>query len=67
MRLKCDDGKVREFQVVQPVRFKYRDGFCFPIDDKGAKCLECGLEFGFHDTSVLKPEFRKHICKKTVS
>lgn len=29
-----------------------------------AKCLECELMFGVHDTSLLRPIFREHICKK---
>jgi len=52
MKLKCIDGVVREF---------------VPSNDKGryheAYCVHCGYEFGVHDTAILKPEFRKHICK----
>jgi len=55
MKLKCNDNKVREFQI------SYFDKtYCKWYE---AECLECGYEFGVHDTKILKPEFKKHICK----
>lgn len=55
MKLKCIDGKVRRFII--------------PKESNGAhmseaRCKECGEEFGVHDTFILKPIFKKHICKK---
>ena len=55
MRLKCDDGVVREFS---PCAKEWTRG-----DIGESSCNECGLGFGFHDTHILKPLWRKHICK----
>jgi hypothetical protein len=54
MKLKCDDGTVREFSLP----FRNESGECFD-----AVCVKCGKEFGYHDTRVLKPFFKKHVCK----
>lgn len=65
MKLRCVDGKVRSFQpctldgVKNP---KYGNVTTGGVE---AHCEECGLEFGFHDTSVLKPKFKAHVCKQT--
>ena len=53
MRLRCIDGKVRRFKVAA----LHATGFFVE-----ARCLECGYEFGVHDTKRLKPRFRQHIC-----
>ena|GEM_PF-4920670 len=55
MKLKCNDGKVREF--ILP-KINQITGF---YDE--AYCNECDKEFGTHDTYLLKPLFLKHICK----
>lgn len=61
MKLKCDDNKVRRFRAATC------DGQFLPDGTRedgfhDAICLECGETFGCHDTKILKPEFRKHIC-----
>lgn len=55
MRLKCNDGKVREFGLPWTNNLN---------EEIEAQCLECGECFGIHDTKVLKPIFKKHICEK---
>jgi hypothetical protein len=55
MKLKCIDGKVREFIIAEVNEFYWHDN--------GAKCKECGKDFGVHDTKYLKEQFKNHICK----
>jgi hypothetical protein len=55
MKLKCDDGIVRIFQI--PVENDYKTDFY------NSFCRHCHKEFGVHDTYILKPLFRKHTCK----
>ena len=55
MRLKCIDGKVREFEIAG---FNIVSGKW----DEGA-CLQCGYLFGVHDTRILRPLFKKHVCE----
>ena len=50
MRLKCNDGKVREFGLPWTNNLN---------EEIEAQCLECGECFGIHDTKVLKPIFKK--------
>jgi hypothetical protein len=58
MKIKCDDGKVRRFTI--PVNaYTKENSYPHAIE---SKCLECGKEFGVHDTKLLKPEWKKHIC-----
>lgn len=62
MKLKCNDGAIRSFSVAHCdgdfiSKGVYFEGF---ID---AFCEKCGYNFGCHSTVVLKPEFKKHICK----
>lgn len=54
MKLKCIDGVVREFEPSRTTTWGIQ---C------EAYCMNCGYEFGVHDTKILKPEFKKHICK----
>jgi hypothetical protein len=58
MKLKCNDGMVRDFQISRfdPDIYKWYD----------SQCLECGEEFGVHDTKILKEMFKKHVCKKEI-
>jgi len=56
MKLKCKDGKVRTFLICK--MDEIYGGSC------EAKCLECGEPFGWHDTRILKPMFKNHICKE---
>lgn len=61
MKLKCNDGIVRRFSI------SYTDGDRLPDGDRmngwlEAHCKECGREFGFHDTKILKPRFKAHVC-----
>lgn len=55
MRIKCEDGIVREFTVSRecPVTGDFNDSIC----------CECGEYFGTHDTYLLKPEWKKHVCE----
>jgi len=55
MKLKCRDGKVRIFKVVTP---HWRG-----IGLEEAECMHCHYPFGCHDTDILKPMFKNHICK----
>lgn len=57
MKLKCLDGKVRQFRTAS-----WDDCFNTGIS---ALCLECDKRFGVHDTKVLKPLFKQHICRIT--
>jgi len=50
MKIKCYDGIVREFKVPKVHQ------------DFEALCLHCGEQFGCHDTKILKPKFKAHIC-----
>lgn len=49
MRLKCNDGKVREFVLPWINNLN---------QEQEAQCLECGKYFGIHDTNILKPKFK---------
>lgn len=62
MKLKCIDGKTRRFEVA------HGDGDFMPDGTRHngyspAYCLECSKDFGCHDTTILKPRFKKHICE----
>jgi len=57
MKIKCNDGIVREFTVC----IQAKDWFS---TISTSKCKNCGKEFGIHDTWILKPIWRKHICKE---
>jgi len=57
MKLKCDDGVVREFKVSEVKKGLHRGSL------RDAFCVHCGETFGCHDTHILKPKFRKHTCK----
>lgn len=54
MKLKCDDGIVREFELPYASLNKEQESFC----------CECGEYFGIHDTKTLKPIFKNHTCDK---
>jgi hypothetical protein len=56
MKLKCNDGLVREFVVAHV-------GFDGPHEYVEAYCRECGEGFGIHDTHILKPKFKEHSCE----
>ena len=54
LKLKCNDDKVREFQVPWNNTFG---------EIQEAFCMECGKEFGeIYTTKVLKPLFKEHVC-----
>ncbi|HBJ2612839.1 TPA: hypothetical protein LA742_001273 [Clostridium botulinum] len=55
MKLKCEDEIVREFSIPWIDNLE---------QEHEAMCYRCGQEFGIHDTKVLKPIFKKHICEK---
>jgi hypothetical protein len=54
MKLKCKDGVTRHFTVCVP---HWRG-----IGLEEAVCQHCGYKFGFHDTDILKPMFKEHVC-----
>lgn len=56
MKIKCNDGKIRKFVIS-----KYSKVFC---DYTESYCSICTYSFGVHDTSVLKPIWKEHICKE---
>jgi hypothetical protein len=56
MRLKCNDGKVRNFGVAG-----YNETETHFWE---AKCHDCGELFGSHDTYIVKPQFKEHVCPK---
>lgn len=58
MKLKCNDGIVRRFRPAL-----YLDIY----ENCEGRCEECGEEFGIHDTKILKPRFKEHVCKKEKS
>lgn len=55
MKLKCNDGKVRRFSIAE-----YQAGHGSYSE---SRCLECGETFGIHDTKVLKPQWKEHVCE----
>jgi len=63
MKLKCNDGIIRSFSVARADGDRMPDGSRFDGFAE-AKCEECGQLFGCHDTSILKPVFKKHACEK---
>jgi len=58
MKIKCIDGKVRNFRVA------HYDGDSNISGTWEAKCEDCGKLFGVHDTKILKPKFINHICEE---
>lgn len=63
MKLKCNDGIIREFDIAHAdgdylLNGSRQEGF------EDAICIHCGKNFGCHDTKILKPKFRKHVCKR---
>ena len=65
MRLKCDDGITRRFSIAH-IDGDYLPGGTRQNGGVEAFCEECGYPFGYHDTHILKPQFRDHICKREV-
>jgi len=53
MKLKCDDGIVREFSLsgISSIQTWFE-----------AECTHCLKGFGVHDTRILKPLFKAHTC-----
>lgn len=59
MTLRGPDGYIRRFKVARQLR-----DIIGPIQAwSEAECLECGYPFGVHDTKVIMPEFKRHMCK----
>ena len=63
MKLKCNDGITRIFEVAHGDGDFLSDG---TRHDRwsSAHCSNCGEIFGCHDTYILKPLFKAHICKE---
>jgi len=54
MKLKCEDGKVRLFEIT---------GYDSAMNTwSEARCCHCTVTFGYHDTEILKPKFKAHKC-----
>jgi hypothetical protein len=53
MKLRCNDGVVRVFDI--------GGYFDFRVSSEGM-CTHCGKLFGVHDLRILKPFFREHTC-----
>jgi hypothetical protein len=63
MKLKCNDGVIRAFKVAEEIYVKDKDGVrIYTGKYSDALCMNCGKTFGIHDTSVLKPIFKRHRC-----
>jgi hypothetical protein len=58
MRLRCADGELRRFRVCRPAEHSVFSAYT------EAQCEECGHLFGVHDTTVLRPMFKAHVCAK---
>lgn len=56
MKIKCNDGIVRDFQLPWVSLGKENEAFC----------KECGKEFGIHDTDILKSLFKEHSCNSKI-
>jgi len=64
MKIKCNDGIVRRFSISEPEPsgIKVNDSFMME-----SICMECGQGFGIHDTKILKPRWKQHICNRLVA
>ena len=60
MKLKCDDGIVRKFTTAS----EDKEAFTARNSISESRCCNCGEYFGCHDTYILKPIWKKHVCKK---
>ena len=56
MKIKCNDGVVREFSIAEP---RIVPGGWINND---SLCLTCKKSFGVHDTKILKPLWKAHVC-----
>ena len=54
MKIKCNDGNVREFSICRPSALDSRYN--------ESRCQGCRVFFGVHDTNILKPLWKKHVC-----
>lgn len=54
MRIKCNDGIVRDFK---PAREDITWGMC------ESQCNQCGQSLGCNDTKIAKKVWKNHICK----
>jgi hypothetical protein len=54
MKLKCNDGITRDFEVCSIGG--WFNTYC------PAYCKNCLQDFGVHDTKILKPLFKEHVC-----
>ena len=61
MKLKCNDGVVRNFQISREEGSRFPDGRSV-MKNTEAYCKGCGNYFGVHDTKILKPIFKEHVC-----
>ena len=58
MKIKCNDGIVREFSVSVEYASKTRQS--------ESRCQTCGIYFGAHDVKILKPQWKAHICDLSI-
>ena len=61
MKIKCDDGIVREFRTSSYLKDDLSKGV-YKGDLRDSVCLNCNYNFGIHDTKILKPLWKKHNC-----
>ena len=63
MKLKCNDGIVREFQITQEIKiFGKWDGLNYSV----TKCLICNYDWGVHSMKAIKNKLKDHVCKPKV-
>lgn len=58
MKLKCIDGKVRSFFISRNAEGRG--------PGSEAECKHCRKKFGVHDTRLLIPKFKEHVCPGSV-
>lgn len=61
MRIRCNDGKVREFSVAVTDGQHMRDG-TRASGHAESQCYGCNELFGISDTKLLKPRWKAHVC-----
>lgn len=63
MKVRCKDGLVRAFKPAYCDGDRLPNGARQDMGNSESRCLLCGEAFGVHDTKVLLPHWRNHICK----
>jgi len=63
MRVRCNDEITRDFTVCRPLNYGTGNPVSRNDDLNGSICIKCGYDFGVHDTKILKPLWKAHICE----